>query len=97
MTLSPTRELVAFVTGLKLEDVLEAFKRHAKRCILDTICCGLFGILRPEGQAVIRTLKAIMISPGPAVIWGTGLKTDSCYVAMANGIMVQSFTMDHLH
>jgi 2-methylcitrate dehydratase PrpD len=34
---------------------------------------------------------------GPASIWGTGLKTDCGYAALANGVMVESFTMDDLH
>lgn len=94
---APTRELAAFARNLKLEDIPAAAVEHAKECILDTLGCGLFGNLRPEGQCVIAACREMNLTGGPAAIWGAGIKAECGFAAMANGIMVESFTMDDLH
>lgn len=93
----PTRELAAFASSLRLSDVPAATIRHAKECILDTICCGLFGALRPEGQALAAAYREMGLDRGPAAVWGTDLRVEIGHAALANGIMVESFTMDDLH
>lgn len=97
MSSSPTRELASFASRLTLADVPPEVQKHAKECILDTICCGLFGVLRPEGKAITAAIKELVGFQGPASIWGTGLKTECGYASLANGVMVESFTMDDLH
>ena len=97
MTISATRELAALASRLSLDDIPRVVRDHAKKCILDTLCCGLFGSHRPEGKAVLGALKELSCDCGAAAVWGTGFETDCERAAFANGIMVQSFTMDDLH
>ena len=97
MPISPTEQLAVFATGLSLKDAPRDVRDHVKKCILDTLACGLFGSKRPEGKAVFAAFEEMSCLAGTAGLWGTGRKADPERAALANGIMVQSFTMDDLH
>jgi len=92
-----TRALAEFVAGLRLEDIPEEVRVHAKLDILDTIGCALFGRSLPIAQ----TLEAAFRpgdQNGTASVWGdSGWRASPATAAFVNGTLVHSFELDDLH
>lgn len=91
-----TRSLGEFVQGLRWDHVPEEVREHIKRCVLDTIGCGLFGSTLEWGQLAIR-FGRLLGSGEEAVVWGTDSRVPAHQAALVNGTLVHSFEMDDLH
>jgi aconitate decarboxylase len=91
-----TRMLAEFATGLRWEDLPEDLIANAKRCIRDSLGCGLFGSPTPWTQSVSRVVSFLGQSP-KASAWGMKLKADPLGVAFINGTAAQGYELDDCH
>jgi aconitate decarboxylase len=91
-----TRMLAEFATGLRYEDLPEDLIANAKRCIRDSLGCGLFGSPTPWTQSVSRVVSFLGQSP-KASAWGMKLKADPLGVAFINGTAAQGYELDDCH
>jgi 2-methylcitrate dehydratase PrpD len=66
---SQTQILADYVAGGKFEDLPSEVVAHAKRCVMDTISCGLGGRKTRDADILIKTLKEIGGPPEATVFW----------------------------
>jgi 2-methylcitrate dehydratase PrpD len=91
-----TDEFAKFIQSLSYSSLPQEVVRHAKRCILDTLGCGLFGSKLPWNKILMDGLREVDdLSQAP--IWGIGSKYSITNAALINGTMVHSFELDDLH
>ena len=90
-----TRELAAFATGLRYEDIPPAVVRRAKDCLIDTVAVCLYGHQAPWVPQLIAYLASAPV--GSAEVIGasmSGLNAESA--AFANGVLAHSLELDSL-
>lgn len=92
----PTRALAEFAVNLKYEDLPVEVVSDAKRCILDSLGCGIFGAQTPWTQAVRRVVESLGQSQ-TASAWGQTVKADPLGIAFINGTSAQGFELDDCH
>lgn len=93
---SPTRTLAEFAANLRFDQIPADVVEQAKLCLLDSLGCALYGAASLESQIV--TEVALDWSQKPeSTIWAGGGKTSCANAALANGTMVDSFTLDDSH
>ncbi|MBL25248.1 MAG: 2-methylcitrate dehydratase [Rhodospirillaceae bacterium] len=91
-----TRIVAEWVANLKYEDIPEETLGHAKRALLDSLGCGIFG--SRQEWCRLATMVAAENSPGgPCTIWGTDKKVGPIDAAMVNGTAIHGFEIDDLH
>lgn len=91
-----TRLLSEFAVKLRYEDLPEDIIANAKRCILDSLGCGLYGSSKPWSGAVARMVEHLGQKPS-ATAWGLRTKADPLGAAFINGTAVQGFELDDCH
>lgn len=91
-----TRKLAEFAVGLRYEELPDDLIATAKRCIRDSLGCGLFGASKPWTQSVARAVALLGQSPR-ASGWGMSLKADPLGAAFVNGTAAQGFELDDCH
>jgi 2-methylcitrate dehydratase PrpD len=67
--MSQTERLANYVTESKFEDLPSTVVAHAKRCILDTVSCGLGGRNTSDADILIKTMKEMGGPPEATVFW----------------------------
>jgi aconitate decarboxylase len=93
---SPTQELSRFASELCYSDIPPAVRTHIKRCLLDTLGCGIFGSTLPWG----RILSDFVRRPGgrgESTLFGAKEKVSAPDAALANGTMIHGFELDDIH
>jgi aconitate decarboxylase len=93
---STTRMLAEFAVGLRYEDLPADIVANAKRCILDSLGCGLYGSTKPWSQSVARVVENLGQAE-KASVWGTRLRADPLGVVLINGTAAQGFELDDCH
>lgn len=93
---STTRTIAEFAVGLRYQDLPEDIIANAKRCILDSIGCGLYGSTKPWSQAIARVVKSLGEAPR-ASVWGMKLRADPLGAVFVNGTSAQGFELDDCH
>ena len=93
---STTRILAEFAVGLRYEDLPEDIIANAKRCILDSLGCGVYGATKPWSQSVARVVKRLGQAQ-TASAWGMKLRADPLGAAFINGTAAQGFELDDCH
>lgn len=96
MSIGPTRALSEFASGLRYEDLPEDVITMAKRCILDSFGCGVFGAQTPWTQAVTRVVDGLGQSKR-ASAWGQKRKADVLGASFINGTSAQGYELDDCH
>lgn len=91
-----TRMLSEFAVKLRYEDLPDDIIANAKRCILDSLGCGLYGAPTPWTEAVSRVVATLGQKPG-ASAWGSRLSTDPLGAAFINGTAAQGYELDDCH
>ena len=91
-----TRMLAEFAVNLRYEDLPDDIIANAKRCILDSLGCGLYGAPTPWTQSVARVVSSLGQKPG-ASAWGSALKADPLGAAFINGTAAQGYELDDCH
>jgi aconitate decarboxylase len=92
----PTRELAGFLANVTYHDLPPEVMIHAKKCILDTIGCGLHGSNLPWSKIALETVQDLGSAP-VASVWGTLERVAPADAALVNGTMVHAFELDDLH
>jgi 2-methylcitrate dehydratase PrpD len=93
---APTAALAEFAADLRYEQLPEAVLAQLKRCVLDTLGCGLFGSTLPWGQ-LVTGLVADAGSREVATLWGTTVRSSPADAALANGTYAHAFEYDEGH
>ena len=91
-----TRMLSEFAVGLRYEDLSDDLIAMAKRCILDSLGCGLYGAPTPWTEAVARVVSSLGQKPGAAA-WGSKISADPLGAAFINGTAAQGYELDDCH
>ena len=91
----PTRELAAFASRLRFEDIPPDVLRRAKDCLIDTVAVCLYGRTAPWVPQLSQYLSSA--PAGRAEVIGdasTGLRAESA--AFANGVLAHALELDSL-
>ncbi|MBO0887270.1 MAG: MmgE/PrpD family protein, partial [Acidimicrobiales bacterium] len=91
-----TRALVEFAAGLRYEDVPADVVAMAKRCMLDSLGCGIYGAGKPWTESVARVVEGLGQAPRSAA-WGSAVRADPTGAALVNGTAAQGFELDDCH
>jgi aconitate decarboxylase len=91
-----TRQMGSWIAALKFEDIpLEAVE-HAKRCLLDSLGCGIYGAKQPWGN-IAADVSCELAGSGPSTLWAQGRSTGPAVAAMTNGTATHGFEIDDIH
>ncbi|MFH1087536.1 MAG: MmgE/PrpD family protein [Chloroflexota bacterium] len=90
-----TSTLAEYAAGMRWEDLPAPVVSHAKRIVMDTIGCGLFGSSLPWSGISAKVLAA-MERTGKSGVWGTPRRMSSAHATLANGSAAHSFELDDL-
>lgn len=95
-TPATTHTLADFATRLRYEDLPADVIAMAKRCILDSFGCGVFGAQTPWTQAVTRVVNQLGQAQR-ASAWGQKGKADVLGASFINGTSAQGYELDDCH
>lgn len=93
---SPTRALASFAAEATYASLPPDVIEMAKRCLLDSLGCGLYGSATPWTDAVRRVVENLGQSP-TASAWGMKVKADPLGAAFINGTAAQGYELDDCH
>ena len=91
-----TRDLAAFASRLKFEDIPAEAVERMKDCALDSIGCCLHGVTLPWTRKVQELALAEGARPA-ASIFGGGGRTSPALAALVNGTAGHAFELDDIH
>lgn len=91
-----TRELAEFVAGLRFEDLPPEVVAMARRCVLDSLGCGIYGSGTPWVDSVVRTVE-LLGQARTARAWGRPVLADPLGAALINGTAAQGYELDDCH
>jgi aconitate decarboxylase len=91
-----TRELTEFVSGLRYEDLPAEVVAMARRCVLDSLGCGIYGSRTPWVDSVVKVVELLGQAP-TASAWGRPVKADPLGAALINGTAAQGYELDDCH
>lgn len=95
-TPATTRIVADFAAKLRYEDLPDDVIAMAKRCILDSFGCGVFGAQTPWTQAVTRVVRSLGQAQR-ASAWGQKGKADVLGASFINGTSAQGYELDDCH
>jgi aconitate decarboxylase len=91
-----TRELADFIAEFRYEDLPAEVVEMAKRCLLDSLACGVYGSRTPWVEAVVRTVG--QWGEGKvASAWGLDFRAGYLGTAMINATAAQGYELDDCH
>ncbi len=91
-----TRELAAFSSALRFEDLPSEVVAMARTCVLDTLGCCLFGAtLTSVGK--LAALVADENCGGQSAVFGLPLRTSASNAALINAASAHAFQLDEIH
>jgi aconitate decarboxylase len=91
-----TRELAEFIAELRFDDLPAEVVAMARRCVLDSLGCGIYGSGTPWVDSVVRTV-ALLGQATTASAWGRPVKADPLGAALINGTAAQGYELDDCH
>lgn len=91
-----TRTLAQFAAELTYHDLPDDIVALAKRCILDSLGCGVYASTKPWTRSVADVVAGLGQAP-KAAVWGTTLRADPTGAALVNGTSAQGFELDDCH
>ena len=91
-----TRDLAAFASRLRFEDIPREAVEHMKDCVLDSIGCCLHGVTLPWTRKVQEMVLAEGGLPA-ASIFGGGGRTSVSQAVLVNGTAGHAFELDDIH
>ena len=90
-----TSELAGFVAALRLERVPAAVVETAKRALMDSLGCGVFGAQMEWGR-IVRDFAVDQGSRPVATLLADGARVSAGHAALANGTAIHGFELDDL-
>jgi aconitate decarboxylase len=91
-----TRMLAEFAVRTKYADLPADLVPTVKRCILDSLGCGVYASTKPWTRSVASVVAALGQAP-KAAVWGTTQRADPTGAALVNGTSAQGFELDDCH
>ena len=91
--MSHTEILANHVAGGRFEDLPSNVREYAKRCIMDTVSCGLGGRRTPDADVLIATMKEIG-GPPEATIFGDRTRLSFIQAAQVNRLLANILDYD---
>src|SRR5688572_31675424 len=91
-----TRDLAAFASRLRFEDIPAAAVDRIKDCALDSIGCCLHGVTLPWTRKVQEMVLAEGAAPA-ASIFGGGGRTSVSQAVLVNSTAGHAFELDDIH
>jgi 2-methylcitrate dehydratase PrpD len=91
-----TASLAAFASGLTYEQLSEAVRREARRCLLDFLGTALGGSPHPIVDVMLRAAASWQTAPQASVL-GRGNRVDLLTAALVNGAMAHVHDFDDTH
>jgi 2-methylcitrate dehydratase PrpD len=95
MSQTPTRDLAAFVVGLRYEDLPSHVVRRAKDILLDTVACAIAGHQGDETAQIEFVARALGRSEEASVIGGGGLSLAGA--TLLNSYLITAVTVCDVH
>jgi len=92
---SPALEMIEFFAALDPARLDRAVADQARRCVLDSLGCGLFGALQPWGKLMAEAVLEES-RPGPCTLYARSEKLAPFAAALANGTATHGFELDDL-
>ena len=91
-----TRDVAAFVSTLRFEQIPPDVIERIKLLILDSLGCALYSADLEWSQILMRTLAQVDSTPACSV-WGTSQRLSAPHAALVNGTLIQGFELDDVH
>src|SRR5688572_1252838 len=91
-----TRDVAAFVSTLRFEQIPSEVIERIKLLILDSLGCALYSVDLEWSQILMRTLSQVDSTPACRV-WGTSRRLSAPHAALVNGTLIQGFELDDVH
>jgi len=94
---APTRDLAAWVAGLRYRELPERTRGVVRCALLDTLGCGVYGFDTPWAKMLLAWARAGAAS-GESTVWGeraASLRTADA--ALVNGTAAHAFELDDYH
>jgi aconitate decarboxylase len=91
-----TREVAAFASTLRFEQIPSEVIERIKLLILDSLGCALYGADLEWSRILVRTLAQVDSTPACRV-WGTSQRLSAPHAALVNGTLIQGFELDDVH
>jgi len=91
-----TRDLAAFASALRFEDLPQEVIERIKLSVLDSIGCCLFGATLPWTRKVADFALAEGARPVASLL-GMGKRTSISLAALVNGTSGHAFELDDIH
>jgi aconitate decarboxylase len=91
-----TRIVAEWVANLKYEDIPEETIAQAKRALLDSLGCGVYGS-NQEWCKIATMIAEENSGGGKAAIWGRNINVGPVDAALVNGTAVHGFEIDDIH
>lgn len=91
-----TRDLAAFAAKLRYEDIPAPVIAHAKKLLLDSLGCGLFGATLPWTKMVAEMALAEGAQP-KSTIYGSSKRTSPANAALVNSTACHAYELDDIH
>lgn len=91
-----TRDLAAFASALRFEDLPTEVVERMRYCVLDSIGCCLFGITLPWTQRVLDMVRAEGGAPA-ASVFGSAYQTSISQAVLVNATAGHAFELDDIH
>jgi 2-methylcitrate dehydratase PrpD len=91
-----TRELAEFIATFRYDDLPDEVVAMARRCVLDSLGCGLYGSDTPWADSVTRTVE-LLGQARTASAWGRAVRADPLGAALINGTSAQGYELDDCH
>jgi 2-methylcitrate dehydratase PrpD len=95
---APTRELAAWIAGLRHADLPERTRAVVRCAILDTLGCGAHGYQTPWAKMVLAWTRAGGTGRRESTVWGDATPSlRAADAALANGVACHAFELDDYH
>jgi 2-methylcitrate dehydratase PrpD len=92
---SHAAELVEFLTALSLRDLPDGLVARARRVVLDSLGCGLFGANQAWGKAAVEAATRDR-SAGECTVFAHDVTMAAPLAALCNGIATHGYELDDL-
>src|SRR6202790_4135564 len=91
-----TRDMAAFISGLRYDQIPPEVIDRIKLLMLDAFGCAIYGVDLEWSRILMGTLHKVDSSTG-CCVWGTLLRLSAPHAALVNGTLVQGFELDDIH
>jgi aconitate decarboxylase len=91
-----TRDIAAFVSALRFEQIPSEVIDRIKLLILDSLGCALYSVDLEWSRILMRTLSQVD-STQACSVWGTSQRLSAPHAALVNGTLIQGFELDDVH